>query len=764
MDFDSVYTVIEYIGDHYTSLFDKGTMWEKAVLFYLRNDPAMRKEAGEAWLWEKAPTNDGHDTGIDIVCEYDSATAEANGRPRYWAVQCKDYGKKVDLKDLATFWMKSADEQYAGRMVFSTAEFTDNVRRQAAKDGTLLVGPATMAQSNVDWNALFTDNGHATRDTYDLREHQRNAVRNINAKLESHDRCKAIMACGTGKTLMSLHLAEGRCPHGLVLFAAPSIALVSQAMREWTNQDRVGLRPLVVCSDATASQTDGEDDLISTVSDLAFPASTSTSDLRRRYDLVRRRDPEAMVVVFTTYQSMQVIADAQAAGLPAFDLAVCDEAHRTTGAAETGDDVTAFMLVHDESRIHARKRVYMTATPRIYDDKAKRKAREQSVSYISSMDDEEMFGPTAYEITFAEAVEKGLLCDYRVVVLSIAEDAMPAYMQQAMFDGEQIPMPDAAKIIGTYKGLVTHGDQIQRRLNKAIGTIDEATPDFFLVDEVTADELEANGKPGDIEVPPDTEPLRRAVGFCSRIADSKRIDKYFKEVVNRYLSQSGEDLRLTCELKHVDGTMDSDTRAETLHWLASGNDESECRIVTNARCLAEGVDVPSLDAVIFFAAKKSKVDVIQAVGRVMRTFKGKDLGYIILPVFIPAGMDAAQALDNSQTFDVVWQVLQALRSHDERIDAYVNTLAFRKKKDEGGAGAGGKNVVGKPGGDGEDGQAGQQTEFAFDYGDSDTARAVYAKMVERCGTKIYWETWADDVARVAQLYVDEIDHAVDTIM
>ena len=763
MDFDSIYTVIEYIGDHCTSLFDKGTMWEKAVLFYLRNDPSMRKIASEAWLWDNSPTYDGHDTGIDVVCAHDAATAEANGQPRYWAVQCKDYGKRVDLSDLATFWMKSSDEQYAGRMVFSTADFTDNVRRQAAKDGTLLVGPAAMSQSSVDWNALFTDNGHATRDTYDLREHQRDAVRDINAKLESFDRCKAIMACGTGKTLMALRLAEGRCPHGTVLFAAPSIALVSQAMREWVNQDRVGLRPLVVCSDATASQVTDEDDAtISTIADLSFPASTNADDLVRRHGLVRRRDPDAMVVVFTTYQSMQVISDAQVAGLPAFDLAICDEAHRTTGAAVSEDDATSFMLVHDESRVRAAKRVYMTATPRIYDDKAKARAHEQSVGYISSMDDPERFGPTAYEITFADAVERKLLCDYRVVVLSISEDAVPAYMQDAMFNGEQIPMPDAAKIIGTYKGLVTHGALVQGKLDEEKSAIDDATPDFFLIDEVTADELEADGEPGDLEVPEGVEPLRRAVGFCSRIADSKRIDKYFEEVVERYLEQSGEDLRLRCSLDHVDGSMDSDERAERLHWLASGTDAHECRIVTNARCLAEGVDVPSLDAVIFFAAKKSKVDVIQAVGRVMRTFKGKELGYIILPVFIPAGMDAAQALDNSQTFDVVWQVLQALRSHDDRIDAYVNTLQFRKKKDEGGAGPGGKNVVGKPGSDGDDGRTGQQAELALDYGNTDTARAVYAKMVERCGTKIYWESWADDVARVAQLYVDEINHAIGT--
>ncbi|MBR3317982.1 MAG: DEAD/DEAH box helicase [Atopobiaceae bacterium] len=763
MDFDSVYTVIEYIGDHHTSLFDKGTMWEKAVLFYLRNDPSMRRIASEAWLWDDSPTYDGHDTGIDVVCAHDAATAEANGQPRYWAVQCKDYGKKVDLSDLATFWMKSSDEQYAGRMVFSTTDFTDNVRKQAAKDGTILVGPAAMDRSSVDWNALFTDNGRATRDTYDLREHQRDAVRDINAKLESFDRCKAIMACGTGKTLMALRLAEGRCSQGMVLFAAPSIALISQAMREWVNQDRVGLRPLVVCSDATASQVADEDDAtISTIADLSFPASTSAHDLVRHYEFVRRRDPDAMVVVFTTYQSMQVIADAQAARLPAFDLAICDEAHRTTGVAETADDVTAFMLVHDESRVHATKRVYMTATPRIYDDKAKARAHEQSVGYISSMDDSERFGPTAYEITFADAVERGLLCDYRVVVLSISEDAVPAYMQDAMFDGEQIPMPDAAKIIGTYKGLVTHGERVQRRLDQAKASIEDATPDFFLIDEVTADELEADGEPGDLEAPDGVEPLRRAVGFCSRIADSKRIDRYFEEVVGRYLEQSGEDLRLRCRLDHVDGSMGSDERAERLHWLASGTDSNECRIVTNARCLAEGVDVPSLDAVIFFAAKKSKVDVIQAVGRVMRTFKGKELGYIILPVFIPAGMDAAQALDNSQTFDVVWQVLQALRSHDDRIDAYVNSLQFRKKKDDDGAGSGGRNVVGKPDADGDDARTGQQTELAFDYGNNDTARAVYAKMVERCGTKIYWESWADDVARVAQLYVDEIRHAIGT--
>lgn len=758
MDFNSVYTVIEYIGEHAKNAVERGAWWEKAVMFYLRHDPEMRQIMSDVRLWEDADTNDGHDTGIDIVSEYDSATDMASdGQRRYWAVQCKNYdpSHKMDYKELSTFWAKAeADDRYAGYAIVSASDFSQTAIDHAEKTGTLLITPEKMDESNVDWNAFVNQSGPENRETFDLREHQQRMVDAINATLSDHDRCKAIMACGTGKTLMSLRLAEGRCPSGLVLFAAPSIALVSQAMREWTNQDRVGMLSLVVCSDAKASQTADYDDILDTMADLAFPASTSSDKLLQHYHYVRSRDPEAMVVIFTTYQSMQVIADAQAAGLPAFDLAVCDEAHRTTGVNAVADEVASFQIVLDGERIRASKRVFMTATPRIYGDQAHKTAREQNF-VIASMDDPALYGPTADEITFSYAVEHDLLCDYRVVVLAVREEAMPADMQRTLSDGSEMEMSEAAKIIGCYKGLATHGVVSQQRIDNMFEDSSPEVPDFFLIDEI--EDLEAVP-----ELERDIEPLHRAVGFCRSIQDSKNLDELFGQIVDQYNDDASdaEYYDLQCALDHVDGSMNSKVRQQKLTWLASGTGSQECRILTNARCLAEGVDVPSLDAVIFFSPRKSEVDVVQAVGRVMRTFtdkrtgEKKRLGYIILPVFIPAGDTPEEALNRNEYFDVVWKVLQALRSHDERIEAYVNSFQFRKKKEGKGAGIG--KTAKEGGGTEQEGPTGQlQITFS-----ERLAEAIYTKAVDKVGTRIYWDSWAEDVAHIAERHIQQINDAL----
>ncbi len=761
MDFNSVYTVIDYIGEHAKSTAERGSWWERAVMFYLRHDPEMRQIMGEVTLWEDAPTNDGHDTGIDIVCEYDAAASQASADGRkYWAVQCKNYdaAHKMDYKELSTFWAKAvADERYAGYVVVSASDFTQTALDYAEQTGTLMITPEKMDESSVNWNAFVSQSGPENRPTFDLREHQQNAVDAINRTLEDRDRCKAILACGTGKTLMSLRLAEGRCPSGTVLFCAPSIALVSQAMREWTNQARVDLRSLVVCSDSKASRVADYDDIIDALADLAFPASTDVSHLLSHYRYVRSKAPNSMVVVFTTYQSMQVIADAQAAGLPEFDLVVCDEAHRTTGVKATdNEDTTSFLIVHDQNKIHGSKRVYMTATPRIYGDQAHRTAREQSY-VLTSMDDEATFGPTAYEITFSEAVERGLLCDYRVVVLAVREEAMPADMQRTLSDGSEMEMSEAAKIIGCYKGLATHGVVSQQRIDSMFEAGSPDVPDFFLIDEI--EDLEAVP-----ELERDIEPLHRAVGFCRSIQDSKNLGEMFNKIVTQYNDEASdaEYYDLTCALDHVDGSMNSKVRQQKLSWLASADDRQGCNILTNARCLAEGVDVPSLDAVIFFSPRKSEVDVVQAVGRVMRTFKNektgeeKKLGYIILPVFIPEGLSPEEALNNSKTFDVVWKVLQALRSHDERIEAYVNSFQFRKKKQGKGTG------IGKPareGGGEQGGESGTQLQITFS---ERLAEAIYTKAVDKVGTRIYWDSWAEDVAHIAERHIQQINDALAT--
>lgn len=756
MEFDSVYTVIEYIGTHAKSAVERGTWWEKAVLFYLRHDPEMRQIMGDVRLWPDAPTNDGHDTGIDIVAT-DGIATSLTGEPRYWAVQCKNFdpSHKMDYKELSTFWAKAeADPRYAGYAVVSASEFSKTAIDHAEQTGTLLITPEKMDESNVDWHGFITKGARTNKETFDLRDHQRDAVDGINKTLVDHDRCKAILACGTGKTLMSLRLAEGRCPSGNVLFCAPSIALVSQAMREWTNQDRVGMRSLVVCSDAKASRTGDYDDVIDTLADLAFPASTNVRSLVDHFNYVRSRDPEAMVVVFTTYQSMQVVADAQTAGIPEFDLVVCDEAHRTTGVNASAEEIASFQIVHDDEKIRSRKRVYMTATPRIYGDKARRTAREQDY-VLTSMDDEATYGPTAYEITFSEAVERELLCDYRVVVLAVREETMPADMQLSLSDGSEMKMEEAAKIVGCYKGLATHGVVSQRRIDAMFEEDSAEIPDFFLIDDI--DDIDAVPE-SDLDI----DPLHRAVGFCRSIQDSKNIDEMFPKVVEQYNARAHDDERyeLECELDHVDGSMNSKVRQQKLAWLASGDDPDVCRVLTNARCLAEGVDVPSLDAVIFFSPRKSEVDVVQAVGRVMRTFTNKatgekkKLGYIVLPVFIPAGMMPEESLNNSQTFDVVWKVLQALRSHDERIEAYVNSFQFRKKKDGKGTGIG-QTARGGDGTETVDGDGQLQIDFS-----ERLAEAIYTKAVDKVGTRIYWDSWAEDVAHIAEHHIEQINDAI----
>lgn len=772
--------VLSYLASHERTAHDKGDLWERVTAWYLRNDPELRQVVGHVWRWDdlENPLRTGRDTGIDIV-------AERLDKPgAYWAVQCKNYDErhKLTYRELGTFFAAAeADERYSGLIVATVGEeLSSNVDahllalQQNRGMASMVLTPSDMAQSNVDWTLLMQGSVQDIETrwarTFSPRPHQQAAINQIQACFESYDRAKAIMACGTGKTLMALRLAEERFhDNGChdVLFCAPSIALVAQAMREWTNQSRVELRSLVVCSDAKASKV-GEDDVLDDVVDVTFPATTDSESLRQRYQWTRENYPDAMIVVFSTYQSMQVIQDAQEAGLPGFGLCVCDEAHRTAGTKYAeDDDVASYQIVIDGKRIRADKRLFMTATPKVYGDNVKTKAGELAAE-LYSMDDEDKYGPIAYELTFASAVEQGLLCDYRVVVLAINEDAVPGskiVVPHGSNDTE-LDVGDAAKIIGCWRGLATHGEEAQRRLDAYEGDEAAVTTDFLLVDDFDEWDVDRDALSLDDEGKR-IEPLHRAVGFCSTIQASKDIDYAFKQVVKNYVCNTGES-GPNCELDHVDGSMDSKLRVKKLGWLAESDGRNDCRILTNARCLAEGVDVPSLDAVIFFSPKRSKVDVVQAVGRVMRTFtnrrtgESKQLGYIILPVVIPSEMTPEEALNRSDTFDVVWGVLQALRSHDQRIDAYINSLPMRKARKKGrGFGIGAKSGRADAGGEGNNQSTGAQTRMALDFGSTDLERAVYAKAVEKCGSKVYWSSWAEDVGRIARNHVDQINRAIE---
>jgi predicted helicase len=362
------------------------------------------------------------------------------------------------------------------------------------------------------------------------------------------------------------------------------------------------------------------------------------------------------LVVFSTYQSLQAIADAQGLrdGLGEFDLIICDEAHRTTGAKLKDKAESHFVKVHDENFIKARKRLYMTATPRLYGDTAKSKAKEDQVE-IWSMDDQNLYGEEFYRLGFGEAVARGLLTDYQVMVLAVEEKAISGQFQKELADdNNELNLKDAVKIMGCWNGLA------KRLTPKSVQLCAEK-----------------------IEPEEEYQPMRRAVAFASSIKQSKTIVAMFSKVVGDYQKKNPEDeTLLKCQLDHVDGTQNMLTRHQKLDWLKAdtSGEGNICRILSNVRCLSEGVDVPALDAVMFLSPRGSVVDVVQSVGRVMRLAPGKKYGYIILPIGIPMGLTPEEALNDHKKYKVLWEVLQALRAHDDRFNAMVNKIELNKQK------------------------------------------------------------------------------------
>ena len=716
----TVYSVIDWCRETAESEADKGTKFERATRFYLKNDPLWQARFDEVWMWKDAPTNNGHDIGIDLVAR----DAEDGS---YWAIQCKCYDERstLDYQTVSTFYGATGNKgAYGHNMLVSTTEHISSHLDQVATEwGTVRLFPSEMSEADIDWDAFLDGRSTVKRELYDPRPHQRIAIDDCIKGFEENDRGKLIMACGTGKTLTSLRLAEEMLPPGsLVLFCAPSISLVGQTLRVWANQAKRPLKCAVVCSDAKASDA-GVDAWESSLRDLPYPATTDPNLLYEQMNGAKAANPDGLNVVFSTYQSIQVISDAQALGLNPFDLIICDEAHRTTGAVEAAgskEDMTEFVKVHDNSIVSANKRLYMTATPRIYGDVAKRRAKAEDYE-VSSMDDESVYGPEFHRLTFGQAVDQGLLSDYKVIVLKVDEEAISGVIQRALAEEDDFDVPEVAKIIGCWKGLA---DQDK-------------------------------GEQG--------HPLKNAVAFCSTIAESKRMRDYFGRVVDAYIEQAreqgDEDVpTLHCDIRHVDGTMDAAERKQDLKWLADADGarrkdgDPTCRILTNARCLSEGIDVPNLDAVMFLQPKKSQVDVVQAVGRVMRRFEGKDFGYIILPVVIPAGMDAEQALDANEPFQVVWDILKALRSHDERLEARVNALPY----DGDGKDSPVSVVDVTPDGDGDQEEDGSGEQMRITFTQHELQRAVDSMIVKKCGTKVYWDEWAKDIAAIAKRHIERI--------
>ena len=602
---------------------ERGRQFEPLVAQVLSTDKMFRDRYAKVWRWSDWPDRRSGDIGVDLVAQrFDGGLI---------AIQCKCYDPDRTLYegDLATF-LANTNAAFDERMVVSTTpNWSKNLlalisNQQPSVERVNLFG---LEATTIDWDAYLKNEAAPLleRPAKEVRPHQQRALDDVLAGLHEHDRGKLIMACGTGKTFTALRAAEEIAgPRGHVLFAAPSISLVNQALRAWGADAETPIRAFAVCSDPKVGR--GGDSDGAHVYDLPIPATT---DPERLAQAAAADAPDRLTVVFTTYQSMDVIRRAQDAGMPAFDVAVCDEAHRTTGYALADEERSSFLQVHDGEAIRARKRLYMTATPRLYNPSAKKKA-EQADAYVASMDDEKTYGPELHRLNFADSVEQGLLSDYKVAILVMNEEQIAREYQLELADSEGLSVGDVGRVIGCLNGLA------------------KLDPEH--------DQFES-----------DPAPMQRAVAFSNTIKASER----FVELVGALQDEEGRAQRgIQVEAQHVDGKSGVLVRADRLTWLGAETMvmQGQCHVLSNARCLTEGIDVPSLDAVLFLQPRKSQIDVVQAVGRVMRRAEGKQYGYVILPVVVPAGEDAASALDKSTAYAHVWQVLQALRSHDERFD------------------------------------------------------------------------------------------------
>jgi len=739
---------------------EKGTYFEELIVCYLRNEATYRDLYSDVWTyaeWAALQGLDKRDAGIDLV-------AKTQGTDEYHAIQCKLYAEdyKLQKSDIDSFFTASGKKPFTHRIIVTTTNRWSEHAEDALRDQQPPVSKIDLfdlENSQIDWSQYQPKKAVVIKAAKVLRPHQTNALDGTLNGFQTADRGKLIMACGTGKTFTSLKIAEAQAGKGKrVLFLVPSLSLLSQTLTEWTQESAIPLHSFAVCSDSdVGKKRKKEDDTVQTFThELRYPATTEP--IRLAAEMAKRHDSDHMSVVFSTYHSIDVISQAQHGhGLEPFDLVICDEAHRTTGATFGDDDESNFVKVHDAEYLRAAKRLYMTATPRIYGESAKATAEKDSVA-LCSMDDPALYGPEFFVITFSEAVKRGLLVDYKVIVLAVEESHVSRRLQNLLSDdNNQLKVDDAAKIVGCWKALAKQG---------------------------LAGEL--NG---------DAEPMKRAVAFCQVIeakpgakshkVSSKNIAAMFQAVVEAYQETETEEdaSKLACEAEHVDGGMNATAKEAKLSWLKAETPPDTCRILSNVRCLSEGVDVPALDAVLFLTPRNSQVDVVQSVGRVMRNAPGKNLGYVVLPVVIPAGMEAHDALNDNQTYKVVWQVLQALRSHDDRFDAMVNKLDLigrdtskmeviavtdkiqkKAKKPDAGTSvdkvkrdklsrhAKGGQAIGNLG----DKRIPTEAQATIEFEIGEIEKAIYAKLVQKVGNRHHWEDWANDIAKIARTHIDRI--------
>lgn len=534
-----------------------------------------------------------------------------------WAIQAKAYGERYAIKkaDVDSFLSESSRPEFAYRLLIATTDRIGPTARRTLDGQSVSVGYLLRSQlelAQVQWPASPDVLRPRRPQPKKPFPHVREAIRETVKGFDRSERGQLIMACGTGKTLVGLWSSE-RLQSVRTLVLLPSLSLLAQTLREWTANATQPFDYLAVCSDETVV---GEDEFVAHTAELGVPVTTDSTEIST---FLRRRGRR---VVFSTYQSSPQIAAAQRKRTPLFDLVIADEAHRCAGRI-----ASEFATALDASQIKSRRRLFMTATPRFYTPRLRREAGQLDVE-VASMDDERAFGRVFHQLSFGEAIERDLLSDYQVVVVGVDDRTCRQYAERAELitrDGKRVT--DARTLAG------------QIGLAKTMRKWD----------------------------------LRRIVSFHGRVKAARHFSLDMPDVIAWLPSAARPKGALWSE--HVSGAMSSGHRDRLL--LRFRNlAPKERGLLSNARCLGEGVDVPSIDGVAFIDPRHSTIDIIQALGRAIRKAPDKKVGTIVLPVFVPTDADADVALDDS-SFRHVWDVLKALRAHDASLGEELDELRRR---------------------------------------------------------------------------------------
>lgn len=723
MSFDSL---VQQINELAETQRDRGTYFEYLARAYFQNEPTYQNEFKNIWMLADVPEEYGipkTDIGVDLVAE--TFTGELV------AIQAKFYDRAIQKSNIDSFLSELGKDYYkSGIIVSSTDKWGKNAEKALAdRSDVVRIGLSDLRNSRIDWDKFsFERPDEVTiKDKKKPRYYQKEVIEKALAYFKENDRGQLIMAPGTGKTFTSLKVAEAMAKESdkeqyVVLYLVPSIQLLTQTLRGWNNDTDMTMSSMAVTSDRNASRSSvkqDESNIQIKASDIGYPATTSPEKVLNNYRELMRKPKKELLVVFGTYQSIDVLGKAQKEGFPEFDLIIADEAHRTTGAKALGEEDSSFTKVHSNSNIKGYKRLYQTATPKLYGTEARKKAESNSI-LISSMDDENLYGKVFYRLGFGDAISHDILTDYKLMVLAVDETVVQKDMQKSLSDPENgLNIDDIGRIIGVWNGMIKRES---------------------FTDKVSG------------------EPMKRAIAFSRTIKDSQRLSEQFENVVNDYLDS---DKGYSVNVRHVDGGMNALQKNEALDWLASDDiPEDSARILSNVRFLTEGIDVPNLDAIVFLSPRKSQVDIVQAVGRIIRKSEGKEYGYIILPIVVPAGETPETILDNNKSYDVVWQVLNALRSVDERFEATINKLELNKKKPKNiqviGVGGAPDDPTLNANGDYEEQPfKPYQTELELEW--EAVEGAIYGKIVQKVGDRRYLEDWSKDIAEIARRHIQGIE-------